>query len=190
MLPANLKLVQLAQCCRLILLVWCHYRRTVLACDLFREKCFVIRLVFGAFTRQTDLYRCIPSELGACQLQHVLTSGTLARFLCFLVQYDTDVTTWSPQGRLFQVEYAMEAVKQGSACVGVTSDTHVVLAALKRTPSELASYQQKVFRIDDHMGIVISGLTADGRSLCKWVLQVSKQGGPSASSLVHTRRRV
>jgi 20S proteasome subunit alpha 6 len=61
----------------------------------------------------------------------------------------------------------MEAVKQGSACVGATSETHAVLAALKRSPSELASYQQKVFRIDDHMGIVISGLTADGRSLSK-----------------------
>lgn len=47
-------------------------------------------------------------------------------------QYDTDVTTWSPQGRLFQVEYAMEASKQGSACVGVTSKTHTVIAGIKR----------------------------------------------------------
>ena len=35
------------------------------------------------------------------------------------LQYDTDVTTWSPQGRIFQIEYAMEAVKQGSAVVGL-----------------------------------------------------------------------
>ena len=63
----------------------------------------------------------------------------------------------------------MEAVKQGSACIGVRSKTHVVLAAVKRSPGELASYQQKMFRLDDHMGIVISGLTADGRSLCKCV---------------------
>ena len=35
------------------------------------------------------------------------------------VQYDTDVITWSPQGRLHQVEYAMEAVKGGSAAVGL-----------------------------------------------------------------------
>eukprot|EP01138_Halocafeteria_seosinensis_P012752 gb/GECG01013028.1/.p1 GENE.gb/GECG01013028.1/~~gb/GECG01013028.1/.p1 ORF type:complete len:270 (+),score=34.51 gb/GECG01013028.1/:1-810(+) len=81
--------------------------------------------------------------------------------------YDTDVTTWSPQGRLFQVEYAMEAVKQGSATVGICSDKYTVLAALKRSPSELASYYKKVFRIDDHMGIVISGLTADARALTK-----------------------
>jgi hypothetical protein len=47
-------------------------------------------------------------------------------------QYDTDVCTWSPQGRLFQVEYAMEAVKQGSASVGLVSDTFAILASLRR----------------------------------------------------------
>lgn len=46
------------------------------------------------------------------------------------VQYDTDVTTWSPQGRLFQVEYAMEAVKQGSAAAGLT-----VSAAARMQPA-------------------------------------------------------
>ncbi|GIL89911.1 hypothetical protein Vretimale_17952 [Volvox reticuliferus] len=87
----------------------------------------------------------------------------------FRNQYDTDVTTWSPQGRLFQVEYAMEAVKQGSCAVGLKSDTHVVLATLKRSQSELSSFQRKVFKIDDHMGIAIAGLTGDGRSLCKYM---------------------
>jgi 20S proteasome subunit alpha 6 len=61
-----------------------------------------------------------------------------------LPQYDTDVTTWSPQGRLHQVEYAMEAVKQGSAAVGVRSSTHAVLATLKRAASDLSDYQRKV----------------------------------------------
>uniref|UniRef100_A0A7S0MLE9 Proteasome subunit alpha type n=1 Tax=Cryptomonas curvata TaxID=233186 RepID=A0A7S0MLE9_9CRYP len=85
----------------------------------------------------------------------------------FRNQYDTDVTTWSPQGRLHQVEYAMEAVKQGSACVGVRSRTHAVLVALKRAHNDMSSYQKKIFKVDEHVGIAISGLTADARSLCK-----------------------
>ena len=44
-------------------------------------------------------------------------------------QYDTDVTTWSPQGRLHQVEYAMKAVELGSAAVGCVSKTHAVLVS-------------------------------------------------------------
>eukprot|EP00244_Chara_vulgaris_P003185 TRINITY_DN1571_c0_g1_i3.p1 TRINITY_DN1571_c0_g1~~TRINITY_DN1571_c0_g1_i3.p1 ORF type:complete len:307 (+),score=58.71 TRINITY_DN1571_c0_g1_i3:111-1031(+) len=87
----------------------------------------------------------------------------------FRNQYDTDVTTWSPAGRLHQIEYAMEAVKQGSASVGLRSDTHVVLATLKRAASELSSYQRKIFKIDDHLGIAISGLNADGRVLSRYM---------------------
>jgi 20S proteasome subunit alpha 6 len=83
--------------------------------------------------------------------------------------YDTDVTLWSPQGRLFQVEYAIEAQKQGSASIGLASREFVVLAGLKRRASELAAYQKKVFKIDNHLGIAISGLTADGRSLSKFM---------------------
>ena len=52
-------------------------------------------------------------------------------------QYDSNVTTWSPQGRLFQLEYAAEAVNQGSAIVGITGKTCGVLAAVKRRPHEL-----------------------------------------------------
>ena len=55
--------------------------------------------------------------------------------------YDLDCVTWSPQGKLFQVEYAMEAVKQGSICLGLRSEKHVVLCSLKKLPSELACYQ-------------------------------------------------
>eukprot|EP00741_Cyanophora_paradoxa_P019846 tig00000217_g19154.t1 len=83
--------------------------------------------------------------------------------------YDTDVTTWSPQGRLHQVEYAMEAIKQGSAVVGVRSKTHAVLAALRRAPQEGGTHQKKIFDIDEHVGMAISGLTADARSLAKFM---------------------
>jgi len=87
----------------------------------------------------------------------------------FRNQYDTDVTVWSPEGRLLQVEYAMESVKQGSACVALRSSTHAVLGALKRSVSELSSHQNKILNIDDHVGIGIAGLTADARTLAKWM---------------------
>jgi 20S proteasome subunit alpha 6 len=44
-----------------------------------------------------------------------------------------------------------------------------VLATLKRAQNDLSSHQRKVFKIDDHMGIAIAGLTADGRVLCKYM---------------------
>ncbi|EPQ59523.1 20S proteasome subunit [Gloeophyllum trabeum ATCC 11539] len=85
--------------------------------------------------------------------------------------YDSDNTVFSPQGRLHQVEYALEAVKQGSAAVGLRSKTHSILLALKRSTGELASYQQKMFRIDDHVGIAIAGLTSDARVLSNFMRQ-------------------
>ncbi|KAJ3217722.1 hypothetical protein HDU67_007418 [Dinochytrium kinnereticum] len=79
--------------------------------------------------------------------------------------YDSDITVWSPQGRLHQIEYAMEAVKQGSAAVGLRSNTHAVLVALNRSSGELAAHQKKLIRIDNHMGVAIAGLTSDARVL-------------------------
>ncbi|EQC38707.1 20S proteasome subunit alpha 6 [Saprolegnia diclina VS20] len=88
----------------------------------------------------------------------------------FRNQYDTDVTVWSPQGHLHQIDYAMEAVKQGSACLGLRSATHVVLAGIKRVNAEqLADPQKKLFEIDSHMGMAIAGLTADARSLARFM---------------------
>ncbi|XP_041452746.1 proteasome subunit alpha type-1-like [Lytechinus variegatus] len=87
----------------------------------------------------------------------------------FRNQYDNDVTVWSPQGRIHQIEYAMEAVKQGSATVGLKSKTHAVLVALKRASSELSSHQKKIIPIDDHIGISIAGLTSDARMLSKFM---------------------
>mmetsp|Transcript_26589 Transcript_26589/g.37045 ORF Transcript_26589/g.37045 Transcript_26589/m.37045 type:complete len:253 (-) Transcript_26589:129-887(-) len=87
----------------------------------------------------------------------------------FRNDYDTDVTTFSPAGRIHQVEYAIAAVKQGSACVALKSDEYAVLACVMRKESELGSHQEKLFKVDDHMGIGISGLIADGRVLCKYL---------------------
>jgi 20S proteasome subunit alpha 6 len=63
----------------------------------------------------------------------------------------------------------MESVKQGSACVGLRSESVCVLAALKRSVSALARHQAKLWEIDHHMAVGIAGLTADARSLAKYM---------------------
>ena len=99
----------------------------------------------------------------------------------FRNQYDTDVTTFSPAGRLHQVEYAMEAVQQGSCSVGLRTSQWAVVASLKRSSSELASYQQKVFKVDQHIGIAISGLISDARVLGQ--LRTHSSDAPTATHL-------
>jgi 20S proteasome alpha/beta subunit len=59
----------------------------------------------------------------------------------------------------------MEAVKLGSATVGLKNKTHAVLIALKRASSELSAHQKKIIPIDTHIGITVAGLTADARIL-------------------------
>ncbi|KAL0213255.1 hypothetical protein RCL1_006881 [Eukaryota sp. TZLM3-RCL] len=87
----------------------------------------------------------------------------------FRRQYDSDVATFSPDGRLFQVEYAMESVKQGSVALGIKSNTHAVLVALKRSVGALSSFQRKAYTYSEHCGAVVSGLTADARILSRFL---------------------
>lgn len=87
----------------------------------------------------------------------------------FRNNYDNDSVTYSPTGRLFQVEYALEAIKQGSAAVGLSSKNHVVLVALKRNAEELGSYQKKIIKVDTHMGIALAGLAPDARVLSNYL---------------------
>jgi len=63
----------------------------------------------------------------------------------------------------------MEAVKQGSATVGVKSQTHAVLVALKRAQNDLSAHQKKCLRIAPHCGMTMAGLTADGRGLTNFM---------------------
>eukprot|EP01066_Platyproteum_vivax_P005893 Platyproteum_vivax@DN1778_c0_g1_i1.p1 len=82
-------------------------------------------------------------------------------------EYDRGVNTFSPEGRLFQVEYAIEAIKLGSTAVGIHTKEGVILAVEKRLQSPLieSTSIQKIMEIDKHMGCAMSGLTADARTL-------------------------
>jgi 20S proteasome subunit alpha 6 len=99
-----------------------------------------------------------------------------------ILKYDADNTTWSPQGKLLQIEYAMEAVKQGSICVALRGDNGAVLLSVKKNPTKLATYQEKIFKISKTSGVGISGMTADARMLCKYMRNVNTQNQVQYSS--------
>ena len=81
--------------------------------------------------------------------------------------YDRAITVFSPDGRLFQVEYAREAVKRGTTACGITYKNGVLLAVDKNVASRLIvpASIEKIFQIDEHIGIAASGLVADSRRL-------------------------
>ena len=81
--------------------------------------------------------------------------------------YDRAITVFSPDGRLFQVEYAREAVKRGTTTVGLKFKDGAVLIVDKRISSCLIEPVsiEKIFQIDDHIGCATSGLVADARVL-------------------------
>ena len=81
--------------------------------------------------------------------------------------YDHGITTFSPDGRLFQVEYARESVKRGTTTAGLKFRDGVVLVCDKRIVSRLIIPEsiEKMFQIDNHIGIATSGLVADARQL-------------------------
>ncbi len=81
--------------------------------------------------------------------------------------YDRTITVFSPDGRLFQVEYAREAVKRGTTAVGIAYDKGVLLAVDRNiiTPLIVPKSVEKIFKIDEHVGVATSGLVADSRRL-------------------------
>jgi len=81
--------------------------------------------------------------------------------------YDRAITVFSPDGRLLQVEYAREAVKRGTTSLGIKYKDGVLLAVDKRIASKLIETKsiEKIFQIDESIGIATSGLVADARVL-------------------------
>ena len=82
-------------------------------------------------------------------------------------EYDRGVNTFSPEGRLFQVEYAIEAIKLGSTAIGIATTEGIVLVVEKRLTSPLLEPAsiEKVMEIDEHIGCAMSGLVADAKML-------------------------
>lgn len=81
--------------------------------------------------------------------------------------YDRAITVFSPDGRLFQVEYALETVNRGATILGIVCNEGIVLAAEEKLESKLqdASFTWKIFPVDAHVGAAVVGLGSDARIL-------------------------
>ncbi len=81
--------------------------------------------------------------------------------------YDRAITVFSPDGSLYQVSYASEAVKKGATALGLQYKGGIVLAVDKRIPSKLVEPEsfEKIFKVDKHIGVATSGIISDARVL-------------------------
>ena len=90
--------------------------------------------------------------------------------------YDQTITVFSPDGRLYQVEYAREAVKRGATSIGIKYKSGLVMLVEKRLTSKLVeeSSIKKLFQIDKHIGCTSSGLVADTQVLVEYMRIVAQ----------------
>ena len=79
--------------------------------------------------------------------------------------YDRAITVFSPDGRLYQVEYAIETVRRGTIAVGVKCKDGIVIAVEEKPRKlQISDTAQKIFQIDDHVGVAAAGYIPDARS--------------------------
>jgi proteasome alpha subunit len=79
--------------------------------------------------------------------------------------YDRAITVFSPDGRLYQVEYAIETVRRGTLAIGVKSTDGVILAVEEKTRKlQISNVTQKIFQVDDHIGVAAAGYIPDART--------------------------
>jgi len=79
--------------------------------------------------------------------------------------YDRAITVFSPDGRLYQVEYAIETVRRGTLAVGLKYNGGVILAVEEKTRKlQISNVTQKIFQVDDHIGVAAAGYIPDART--------------------------
>ncbi|KDN53620.1 putative PRE9-20S proteasome subunit Y13 [Tilletiaria anomala UBC 951] len=86
-------------------------------------------------------------------------------------RYDSRTTTFSPEGRLFQVEYAMEAISHAGTCLGILSKDGIVIAGEKKVTSKLLEQDtssEKIYALSDNCIAGVAGMTADANSLVNY----------------------
>jgi len=106
--------------------------------------------------------------------------------------YDRGITTFSPDGRILQVEYARKTVNQGTPAVGIVYKDGVVLLAVKKIIDKLMVSKtiEKVSNIDSHIGVTMAGLIGDGRILIENAQKIAQQHKMTFDEPINTLKLV
>ncbi|XP_030312870.1 proteasome subunit alpha type-4 [Calypte anna] len=103
-----------------------------------------------------------PSACGALLFHLHRIPGTMSR------RYDSRTTIFSPEGRLYQVEYAMEAIGHAGTCLGILANDGVLLAAERRNIHKLLDevfFSEKIYKLNEDMACSVAGITSDANVL-------------------------
>ncbi|THH02265.1 hypothetical protein EW026_g575 [Hermanssonia centrifuga] len=101
-------------------------------------------------------------------------------------RYDSRTTIFSPEGRLYQIEYAMEAISHAGSVLGVLSKDGIVLAAEKKVTGKLLDLSgsnqggyggsgEKIFMLNSNVVAGVAGITADANSLVNYARQAAQR---------------
>jgi len=93
-------------------------------------------------------------------------------------RYDARTTIFSPEGRLYQVEYAMEAISHAGIALGVLATDGVIVAAEKKVTSKLleqTASSEKIYLLNENMICGVAGITADANILINWARKSAQQ---------------
>mgnify|MGYP001194708211 CR=1 FL=1 len=78
--------------------------------------------------------------------------------------YDMTPTMYSPDGRIYQVEYALETVKRGALAIGIKSKDGIIIAVEEKGRTlQVSEVTQKIFQVDEHIGVAAAGYIPDAR---------------------------
>jgi len=93
-------------------------------------------------------------------------------------RYDTRTTIFSPEGRLYQVEYALEAISHAGTTIGILAEDGIVLAAERKITSKLLDQEgtlaEKIYILNDNMICAVAGMTADANILINYARQAAQ----------------
>ncbi len=118
---------------------------------------------FKAFYSDGIVTVVIPKQ----SIEQIVMKELRGKIMRRRIKYDRAITIFSPQGRLFQVEYALQAVNRAGTIIGITCSEGVVIGAEETVENELtdSDFSRKLFKVDDHLGTAVVGLESDARVL-------------------------